>query len=113
MSRSFFHHVAAEFAIQHGWDFEQDLSEFHKTSGADLNSPYLKFDLKDGSASAILSEGDVLEASQGNYTDNFKAFWKLIEFKEDAPDDGVVFQSMHSGSSDYLTVSEIKELQKL
>ncbi|ECJ3451768.1 hypothetical protein BNKMLPFJ_00122 [Escherichia phage vB_EcoS-26175IV] len=104
--QGYFGHVTMEFAISKGWDFEQDLAEFYKD--IDLNVPYMGL-----STGQEITEGDVFKASQGEVTPGFAKFWLGLTLKEDAPEDGVVMQSMHSGSSDYLFVSDVKELQEI
>ncbi|WYX90393.1 hypothetical protein PTQ24_000118 [Salmonella phage KKP_3822] len=42
-----------------------------------------------------ITEADVFKASQGEVTPSFAEFWLGITLKEDAPEDGVVMQSMH------------------
>lgn len=109
--RSFFFHVASEFAIGQGWDFVQDLTDFYKDNpnlAAKLNeSIYVQ--IQD---SVSLSEWDVLQASNSVATEGFQQFW--LEFAKGlystAPDNAVILQSMHSGSSDYLYVKDIREL---
>ncbi|EJO9850561.1 hypothetical protein NVD72_004787 [Salmonella enterica] len=104
--QGYFGHVTMEFAISKGWDFEQDLAEFYKD--IDLNVPYMGL-----STGQEITEGDVFKASQGEVTPSFAAFWLGLTLKEDAPDDGVFMQSMHSGSSDYLYVKDVREIQEI
>lgn len=104
--QGYFGHVTIEFAISKGWDFEQDLAEFYKD--IDLNVPYMGL-----STGQELTEYDVFKASQGEITPSFAEFWLGITLKDNAPDEGVVMQSMHSGSSDYLYVRDVKELQEI
>lgn len=104
--QGYFGHVTIEFAISKGWDFEQDLAEFYKD--IDLNVPYMGLSTGQG-----ITEADVFKASQGEITPSFAEFWLGITLKDNAPDEGVVMQSMHSGSSDYLYVRDVKELQEI
>ena len=104
--QGYFGHVTMEFAISKGWDFEQDLAEFYKD--IDLNVQYMGL-----STGQEITEGDVFKASQGEITPSFAEFWLGITLKDNAPDEGVVMQSMHSGSSDYLYVRDVKELQEI
>ncbi|QIN99353.1 hypothetical protein HWD21_gp143 [Salmonella phage oldekolle] len=104
--QGYFGHVTIEFAISKGWDFEQDLAEFYKD--IDLNVPYMGL-----STGQEITEADVFKASQGEVTPSFAAFWLGITLKDTAPDEGVFMQSMHSGSSDYLYVRDVKELQEI
>lgn len=104
--QGYFGHVTMEFAISKGWDFEQDLAEFYKD--IDLNVPYMGL-----STGQEITEADVFKASQGEVTPSFAEFWLGITLKDNAPDEGVVMQSMHSGSSDYLYVRDVKELQEI
>lgn len=107
--QGYFGHVTMEFALQHGWDMEKDLSEFYEShKEIDLSSVYLGL-----STGQELTEYDVFKASQGEITPSFAEFWLGITLKDSAPDEGVVMQSMHSGSSDYLYVRDVKELQEI
>lgn len=108
----FFFHVASEFAIANGWDFEKDLTEFY-TENTELvekltNSMYLEL----SKANVTLTEWDCFQASKGIATESFQEFWNTYAkgLFHDAPDNAVVIQSMHSGSSDYLYVKDVKEL---
>lgn len=104
--KGYFGHVTMEFAISKGWDFEQDLAEFYKD--IDLNVQYMGL-----STGQEITEADVFKASQGEITPSFAEFWLGVTLKDNAPDEGVVMQSMHSGSSDYLYVRDVKELQEI
>lgn len=107
--KRYFHHVTMEFAISKGWDFEQDLAKYYEShKEIDLSSAYLGL-----STGQELTEYDVFKASQGEITPSFAEFWLGITLKDDAPEDGVLMSSMHSGSSDYLFVKDVKELQEI
>lgn len=106
-------HVAAESAIQRGWDYEEDLVEFlkGKMNGADECT-------HSNSSGAEVYLSDWLEALAGVYTDRFIAFWRSVDtrIKEQVgegktyPD--VLMISMHSGSSDYFTKEMLADLLK-
>ncbi|EJT0117306.1 hypothetical protein NVX19_003571 [Salmonella enterica] len=104
--QGFFGHVTMQFALMKGWDMEQELDEFYKT--VDLTEEYASL-----STGETITEGDIFAASCGEVTPSFAAFWNGITLKEDAPDDGVFMQSMHSGSSDYLFVKDVREIQEI
>uniref|UniRef100_A0AAU8GKT0 Uncharacterized protein n=1 Tax=Salmonella phage PMBT22 TaxID=3153513 RepID=A0AAU8GKT0_9CAUD len=104
--QGFFAHATAEFAISKGWDFEQELSEFYKD--IDMNTPYMAL-----ASGQEFSEGDLFKASQGEVTPGFAAFWSGFTIKEEAPDDDVFMQSMHSGSSDMLFVKDVRHIQEV
>lgn len=104
--QAFFSHVSMQFALMKGWDMEQDLAEFYK--GVDLDEPYASLN-----TGQTITEGDIFEASRGVVTPSFAEFWNGITLKEDAPDDGVFMQSMHSGSSDMLFVKDVRHIQEI
>ncbi|QXV84388.1 hypothetical protein bas34_0092 [Escherichia phage SelmaRatti] len=104
--QGYFGHVTMEFAISKGWDFEQDLAEFYKD--IDLNVPYMGL-----STGQEITEADVFKASQGEITPSFATFWSGFTIKEEAPDDDVFMQSMHSGSSDMLFVKDVRHIQEV
>lgn len=108
----FFFHVASEFAIANGWDFEQDLNDFYteNTELAEKLTKSMYLELSNHKAS--ISEWDCFQASKGVATESFQEFWNTYAkgLFHDAPDNAVVLQSMHSGSSDYLYVKDVKEL---
>ncbi|EJB4242348.1 hypothetical protein MT068_001424 [Salmonella enterica] len=104
--QGFFGHVTMQFALMKGWDMEQELDEFYKTIDLDVDYAAL-------STGENVTERDIFKASQGEVTPGFAKFWVAITLKEDAPDDGVVMQSMHSGSSDMLFVKDVKHIQEI
>ena len=104
--QGYFGHVTMQFALMHGWDLEEELADFYEK--VDLNVPFAEL-----GTGEVLLEADIFKASQGDVTPGFAKFWLGITLKDGAPDDGVVMQSMHSGSSDYLFVKDVKELQEI
>jgi len=110
MKKSFFYHVAIETALRYGWDLEQDLDEFlGGLPKVILNEPVWQVN------TLIAHERDVIEASKGVVTEKlyemFKEFLKGV--KPEAfliSPSPVVLASMHSGSSDYLYLHDVKEL---
>jgi hypothetical protein len=116
MKRSFTSHAALEGAMRNGFDFtsEQQLSDW-VTSQSDEFKKSVVWSLGDSSIS--VTEEDLCLASGGNYTEGFKAFFTQVlanmeKAKEDGAkitDDSVVLQSMHSGSSDYLFLKDLRE----
>lgn len=106
--KAFFAHVTMEFAIRSGWDFQGDLVDFYRDNNIDLSVSYASL-----ASGEDISENDIFQASLGVVTPSFAKFWLAITLKDDAPEDGVVMQSMHSGSSDYLFISDVKEIQEI
>lgn len=112
MKQSFFHHTAMETAIRNGWDFEQNLTEFyntHERGSAILGG--VVWEIK----GLQVTESDVLCASCGTITHDlylmFSEYLKGVKTSAwDIEVSPVVLQSMHSGSSDYLFLKDIKEL---
>lgn len=103
---SFFWHLFSETAIRKGWDFEEDLDIFVlKMKDETLDSVAFTAYGND------ITERDIYAASKGIATDNLITFYKEIynNCKNDS-EYSVVQASMHSGSSDYLFVSDLKQM---
>lgn len=102
----FFYHLAAENAIRLGWDYDSDIDVAYIGKPEELDKPVLEHASGD-----ILTERDVLEASKGNVTPSFEAFFtKVYNGVSHLDSDMAVLSSMHSGSSDYLYVKDIVEM---
>lgn len=103
---SFFWHLFSETAIRNGWDFEEDLESFVSKLPFGVMEAYA-FSAYD----VNLTEYDIYKASSGIATDNFITFYKTIynNCKNDSSHK-CVQASMHSGSSDYLFVSDLEQM---
>lgn len=112
MKQSFFHHTAMETAISNGWDFEQDLVQFyeqHEDKEKILSGTV--WEVK----GCIVTEEDVLYASKGAITEAmyimFSTYLKgVYPASWERSPSPTVLTSMHSGSSDYLFLKDVKEL---
>lgn len=103
---SFFWHLFSETAIRNGWDFEEDFDIFVLKMKDEV------LDLVAFTAYGNdLTERDIYTASKGIATDNFIKFYKTIydNCKNDSSHK-CVHASMHSGSSDYLFVSDLEQM---
>lgn len=107
----FFQHCSAEFLLSRGWDFSktpvEDWVEEHK---ATLEA-HVCFSLADNTS---VTEYDIAMAGQGHATEAFIKFWTTFAagMYPEAKDEYTVLQSMHSGSSAYLTAKDIREMVK-
>lgn len=117
MKTSFFTHVAMEFALRNGWDFEANLVDFWKGREEELTSICYEVvvtgEYKEQYGELVkLTEADILLMSQGKYNQDCIDFWTYYSkiIKPEVPDNATVLQSMHSGSSDMLFVSDIKAM---
>lgn len=103
---SFFWHLFSETAIRNGWDFEEDF---------DIFVLKMKDEVLDSVAFTAygndLTERDIYTACKGIATEGFTKFYKTIcdHCKNDS-DHKCVQSSMHSGSSDYLFVSDLEQM---
>lgn len=120
MKTSFFTHVAMEFALRNGWDFEANLIDFWKGREEELTSICYEVvvtgEYKEQYGELVkLTEADILLMSQGKYNQACIDFWTYYSkiIKPEVPDNATVLQSMHSGSSDMLFVSDIKAMVTL
>lgn len=108
--KSFAWHVVCEEALYAGWDFEGDMYSVF----TEERLSQVMYSRGDNDVTI----GDWVEASKGNYTEQFTNFWKAVythiigqvENDKEAPDDHTpMLVSMHSGSSDYFTWSMVKD----
>lgn len=103
---SFFWHMFSETVIRNGWDFEEDF---------DIFVLKMKDEVLDSVAFTAygndLTERDIYAACKGIATEGFTKFYKTIydHCKNDS-DHKCVQSSMHSGSSDYLFVSDLEQM---
>ena len=107
IKKGFFWHLFSETAIRNGWDFEEDFNVFvSKMSDETLDAVAFTAYEND------ITERDIYEASNGVATDSFIKFYKTIyeKCKDNKETHQCVQSSMHSGSSDYLFVSDLKEM---
>ena len=112
MKQSFFHHTAMETAISNGWDFKQDLVEFyeqHEDKEKILSRTV--WEVK----GCIVTEEDVLYASKGAITEAMYIMFSTYLAGVKPSSWGIVpsptvLVSMHSGSSDYLFLKDVKGL---
>jgi hypothetical protein len=104
-AKQFFHHSTLEFAVSQGFSLDGDLAEFY--ADKDLTQ-FVVYDLFAADKVLKLTEQDVYSASLGQVTEGFKSFFK--ELKYDGKDSTPILVSMHSGSSDYYTVSTHKQV---
>lgn len=122
----FFHHTALEYAMRNGYDCEQDLTEFWESKKEKLEEACWELPIKEEhqekwGETITVTEGDVIELSKGIVGESAYRMFKYYEdhcimpdFSREAlkkrgptPPPPVVLQSMHSGSSAYLTVKDI------
>ncbi len=104
---SFFWHLFSETAIRNGWDFEEDFDNFVlKMKDEVLDSVAFTAYGND------LTERDIYSASKGVMTEGFIKFYKTIydNCKTNKESHQCVQSSMHSGSSDYLFVSDLEQM---
>ncbi len=106
MNTGFFYHVACESAIANHWDYEQDLFTWAIHGGRTyLENPVWSL------GEITVNETDILQATQGNITPTLRLFFSVVvDNLVGNPDDTVVMQSMHSGSSEYLYLKDLKEI---
>lgn len=106
---SFFWHLFSETAIRNGWDFEEDF---------DIFVLKMKDEVLDSVAFTAygndLTERDIYAACKGIATDSFIKFYRTIynNCKTAKESHQCVQSSMHSGSSDYLFVSDLEQMFK-
>lgn len=102
----FFWHLASENAIRIGWDFDSNIDVAYIGKPEELLKEVYKT-----ASGLVITEGDVLEASKGNVTPAFEAFFTQVHTNTSHLDpDDVILCSMHSGSSEYLYVKDITEM---
>jgi hypothetical protein len=103
----FWWHVASEFALMNGWDMEQDYCEW-----AEANMQLLHDNKCYSCAGNDVTEYDIAQAGQGKATVAFDMWLRAyhVGLKPTAPDNACVLMSMHSGSSDYMFVKDVKEM---
>lgn len=116
--RGFFSHVSFLLALQHGWDLENNISEFWdnvcKEAPEQAMSAYVFLVQKDGSKKEM-TRNEVFQAAKGYDSPGLNAYAHAIMRGVNASPKGffdptsTVDISMHSGSSDYLFLSDILE----
>lgn len=116
---TFFLHVIVEIALMKGWDFNsikspKEYLESYNESTKDM----VLYKLRD--INAKLTVHNAIELINGTISDEslefFNSLYKMI--LESTPEvlydpHYVVFVSMHSGSSDYFTVSMLQDVIKI
>lgn len=108
IKNTFFFHVCSEAAISNGWDYENSPADFMLAQDDKVLSGMVY-----SVGGFELREIDIAMAAKGQATDDFKEFWDNYAeniMYADAKDDGVVLQSMHSGSSDLLFVKDVRSM---
>lgn len=106
---SFLQFMLSEEAIYRGWDFESGAVEFLKSK---LESDFVVYRLKNKNQD-ILSFSDCVEIIEhGAYTATAMKFFTELDklLPTDLVDNEVIFVSMHSGGSDYFTVSMLHSI---
>ncbi|QNN97753.1 hypothetical protein [Proteus phage 2] len=116
---SFFFHVIVEIALMKGWDFElTQTPEEYLEACSDSTKEMVLYKLKN--SNATLTVHNAIELINGTISDEslefFNSLYKMI--LESTPEvlydpHYVVFVSMHSGSSDYFTVSMLQDVIKI
>lgn len=106
--KAFFHHYSLQFGIKTGWDFEQDYADF-------VNENLEEF--KDSVCLTLttidldVTEYDIAMLALGVVTETGEVLLgALLNIAKDYTDSIVLLSSMHSGSSDYLYVKDIRDL---
>lgn len=116
---TFFLHVIVEIALMKGWDFDSIKSpEEYLESYNESTKDMVLYKLKNSNAK--LTVHNAIELINGTISDEslefFNSLYKMI--LESTPEvlydpHYVVFVSMHSGSSDYFTVSMLQDIIKI
>lgn len=117
----FFHHSLIEIALMWGWELcaPQDAIEFIESSDelSDTDSLAM-YTLR--STGRHLTVKDAIELIKGITTDNALIFFDELhkDLLDKSPEileqpDYEIFISMHSGSSDYFTVSMLQDIIKI
>lgn len=117
----FFHHSLIEIALMWGWDFDapQDEIEFIESSEEFSDTDNLAMYTLT-STKRSLTVKDAIELTKGNTTENALRFFDELhkDLLGKSPEileqpDYAIFISMHSGSSDYFTVSMLQDIIKI
>lgn len=109
LNTHFWQHVLIEYGIINNWDMEEDLVEFFKNKSELLEIPYCTT-----STGVSLTLGDVADAVKTGTSENIVAFFTelstILPGFDELEDTSSMLVSMHSGSSDYLTVGDIRAI---
>ncbi|UXY92255.1 hypothetical protein [Proteus phage RP7] len=116
---TFFLHVIVEIALMKGWDFDSIKSpEEYLESYNESTKDMVLYKLRNSSAK--LTVHNAIELINGTISDESLEFFNSLykRILESTPEvlydpHYVVFVSMHSGSSDYFTVSMLQDVIKI
>lgn len=108
---AFFHHVSCYIALTAEWTFDGNAREWCQDKPELLGRAQWAI-LRNTPNEVIITNKEVLDASEGVYSDGICSLLKLIYDNStgpNAPEHDVFLTSMHSGSSDYLTGIKVRE----
>lgn len=116
---AFFYHVIIEIALMKGWDFESTQTpEEYLESYDDSTKEMVLYKLKNSNAKLTVHNAIELinDSTSEESLEFFNHLYKMI--LESTPDvlydpHYTLFVSMHSGSSDYFTVSMLQDIIKI
>lgn len=105
--KAFFFHYSSLFALSNGWDMESDLGEFVEDNieiFKATNSVRLKPDIQLTEYDIYVLSTESKETKVSNAAQ--KRLYEIACLEADTPE-AILLTSMHSGSSDYLTIDKI------
>ena len=112
--KDFFTHYSMEFGLTQGWNMVQNLADFAAQNEA-LYRESTALDAVEDGVTISVTEWDIFQLSAGateELSETAKAFKEFLiraASEEGRDPSDALMQSMHSGSSDYLTVKKILE----
>lgn len=116
---AFFYHVITEIAMMKGWDFElTQTPEEYLEACSDSTKEMVLYKLKN--SNATLTVHNAIELINGTTSEESLEFFNYLYQMILVATPGVLydphyvlFVSMHSGSSDYFTVSMLQDIIKI